>query len=104
MEITDKKIETLKVKHGKDIFEISVPLDDENKEFATAYFKKPTRDHFSIYAMKVGSNPIEAAEILLNNTFIEGDRKILEEDELFFSAMGKLDEMIKVRVASIKKL
>ena len=48
-------------------------------------------------------NPLKANEILLTSNWLEGDKRILEDDDLFLSAGQLLGEIIKVREGQLKK-
>lgn len=94
--ITSKQIEAWKKQHG-DIYEIIV----EDKK---CYLKSPDRKTLS-YAMTVGQNkPIELAEAILNNCWLGGDEEIKLNDQYFFAAASKIDELIQLKQAEIKKL
>jgi len=43
-------------------------------------------------------------EIVLNNCWISGDETIKTNDELFFAVVAKLNALIEVKSAEIKKL
>ena len=77
MEFKPEQIESWKKQHGKDaIFLIVV----EDKSCA---IRKPTRQEFS---------------------FVSGDKELLEDDDYFLPAIGKLDEVLKQKEAEVKKL
>lgn len=93
---TPEQIEIWKKQHG-DVFQLDV-------DGHIAYLKKPSRKVMSM-ALGAGKNdPIRFGEIILNNCWIEGDRKIIDEDKLFFGAMQQLDQMIEFASSDLKKL
>jgi hypothetical protein len=95
-EATTEQIDLWKKQHGE-VFRLEV-------EGHVAYLKKPSRKVMSM-ALSTGKNdPIKFGEIILNNCWIEGDRQIIDEDKLFFGAMGQLDQMIEFAGAELKKL
>ena len=98
----EKKIDILKKKYNVDtIYTLEVPVDDKGN-FLTAYLKKPDRQILSAVAA-FQQDQIKASEILLNSIWLEGDERIKTDDELFFSALTALQDIIKVRVSTLKK-
>jgi hypothetical protein len=100
--LEEAAIEELKKKHGE-VFEIVVPMDDEEKEYAVGYVKKPTRHVLGAVSGMVNSNPVRAAEIMLANCWIAGDDRLKTDDDLFMSAIQPLFSIIKVRNGELKK-
>ncbi len=100
--ISQEELDRLKAKYG-DIYEISVPLDDEEKELVVAYFRKPDRTTLGAALSQEERNPMKGKEILLRSTFVAGDKRILEDDDLFISASLVANEMVQIRLAQIKK-
>ena len=93
-EITPAQIEQWKREHGK-VFKASA-------DGHTAYYRKPTRKDLSyISSLK---DPIKMSELLLEQTWVAGDEVIKTNDELFMAVVSKMDEIIKVKEAEIKKL
>lgn len=100
----DVLIEKLKRKHKTPvIYELSVPLNDEGTEHAVAYLRKPTRFELSPLIKQIESDPMGALTILLNTIWLEGDERIKEDDDVFFGAIGSLQEIITFRVGNLKK-
>jgi len=101
----ENKIPTLDeiaAKHGvKTVFEISVQDEEENT--VTAYFKKPGRQVLSLSLSIQDRDPLKAKEIILRNGYLGGDKRIMDDDELFISACTVVDEMITYRKATLKK-
>lgn len=97
-QISEERIKELKAKNGS-IYLITV--DDKQ-----AVFKKPTRHDLS-YATTAsgqGKDTVKLAEIILRNTFVEGDEEILNDDEYFYGAMPVAMEMFETKQGEIKKL
>lgn len=94
MTYTDQQIKAWKEMHG-DLFVISV---DEY----SCILHKPTRKDLS-YISSV-KDPIKMSELLLEQTWVAGDEEIKTNDELFMAVVSKMDEVIKVKEAEIKKL
>ena len=94
MNFTKDQIAELKKKHGE-IFEISV--DDKS-----CIVRKPNRKDLSY--VSVVKDPIKMSETLLKQLWIEGDKEIQEQDDLFLAVITKMEEVIKVKESQIKKL
>jgi len=94
MNFTKEQISDWKKKHG-DLYEISV-------EGKSCILHKPTRKDLS-YASVV-RDPIKLNETMLNQLWVAGDEEIKTSDDLFFAAVNKMEELLKVKEAEIKKL
>ncbi len=94
MNYTKEQVAEWKKKHG-DIFEITV--DDKS-----CILHKPTRQNLS-YASVV-KDPIKLSETLLKQLWVDGDKEILEQDDLFMAVVNKMEDVIKVKEAEVKKL
>lgn len=93
---TPEQIEAWKKQHGE-IFELEV-------EGRIALLKKPSRKVMSLALSTGKTDPIKFGEIILKNTWIDGDAEIQEDDRLFFGAMQQLDQMFEIADATLKKL
>ena len=94
MNYTDNQIAEMKAKHG-DIFLVEV-------EGKSCVLHKPKRKDLS-YASAV-KDPIKMQEVLLKQLWVDGDKEILEQDDFFLAVANKMDEIIKVKEAKVKKL
>ena len=96
MDFKPEQIDSWKKQHGKDaIFLIVV----EDKSCA---IRKPTRQEFSfVSGIK---DPIQLSETLFKQLWLDGDKEIIEDDDYFLPAIGKLDEVLKQKEAEVKKL
>lgn len=94
MNLTKEQIAELKKKHGE-IFEISV-------EGKSCIVRRPNRKDLSY--VSVVKDPIKMSETLLKQLWVEGDKEILEQDDLFLAVIPKMEEVIKVKESQIKKL
>lgn len=94
MTFTDEEIKGWKEKHGE-LYQVSV-------EGYSCILHKPTRKDLS-YISSV-KDPIKMSELLLEQTWVAGDEEIKTNDELFMAVVSKMDEVIKVKEAEIKKL
>lgn len=94
MELTKEQIAELKKKHG-DIYKISV--DDKS-----CIVRRPNRKDLSY--VSVVKDPIKMSETLLKQLWVDGDKEIQENDDLFLAVIPKMEEVIKVKESQIKKL
>lgn len=94
MNSTDKQIAEMKAKHGE-LFLVEV-------DGKSCILHKPTRKDLS-YASTV-KDPIKMQEVLLKQLWVNGDKEILEQDDLFLAVANQMDEIIKVKEATVKKL
>lgn len=94
MKFTKEQIQEWKKKHG-DLFEVTV--DGKN-----CILHRPTRRDLS-YASVV-KDPIKMSETMLNQLWVAGDEEIKTDDALFFAAIQKMQEVLEVKEAEIKKL
>lgn len=94
MKFTKEQIKEWKAKHGE-LFEITV--EDKN-----CILHRPTRKDLS-YASAV-KDPIKMSEVMLNALWVDGDEEIKEDDSLFLAAIQKMQEILEVKEAEIKKL
>ncbi|MBQ7451029.1 MAG: hypothetical protein IKQ47_01490 [Prevotella sp.] len=94
MDYTDKQIAAWKKKHG-DIYEISV-------EGKSCVLRKPNRKDLSY--VSVVKDPIQMSETLMRQLWVDGDREILEDDQLFLAAIPKMEEVTRIKEAEVKKL
>lgn len=82
---------------------LKVPLNDEYTDFSYGWIRYPQRADVSIAMTMTDTDPLKGKEIVLRNSWLEGDDRILNDDELFLSACTVLDTVIGVRQALIKK-
>lgn len=94
MKYSKEQIQEWKKKHG-DLFEITV-------EGKGCILHRPTRRDLS-YASVV-KDPIKMSETMLNQLWVAGDEEIKTDDALFFAAIQKMQEVLEVKEAEIKKL
>ena len=96
MKIDQNQINEWKAKHGE-VFLITV----EDKE---AYLRKPDRTVLA-YAMQQGQkSPLKMSEVLMNQCWLGGDEEMKTDDDLFIAASTKLDALVQIKDASLKKL
>ena len=94
MNYTKEQVAQWKKKHGE-IFEITV----EDKSWI---LRKPNRKDLSF--VSVVKDSIKMSETLLKQLWVDGDKEIQDNDEYFLAAIPKMEEVIKVKEAQVKKL
>ena len=94
MKYTKEQVADWKQKHGE-IFELSV-------EDKSCILRRPNRRDLSF--VSVVKDPIKMSETLMKQLWVDGDKEIQERDDLFLAAIPKMEEVIKVKEAQIKKL
>lgn len=92
---TKEQIQQWKAKHGE-VFEVEV----DGKH---AFLKKPDRKVLSYAMTQAQTNPLGFAEVILNNCWLAGDEEIKTDDSLFLSVSGKLDGLLQIKEAALKK-
>lgn len=93
--INPEQIRQWKVEHG-DVFEVEV-------DGRRAYLKKPDRKTLSYAMAQAQTNPLGFAEVILRNCWLAGDESIQTDDSLFLAVSSKLDELIQIKEAELKK-
>lgn len=93
MVYTKEQVSAWKKKHG-DIFEIEVGGK-------SCIVRKPTRKDLSY--LSVIKDLIKMSETMLRQLWVDGDTAIQEDDEYFLPVIPKLEEVMKIKEAQIKK-
>lgn len=94
MKFTKEQVKEWKARHGE-LFEITV-------EDKSCILHRPTRKDLS-YASAV-KDPVKMSEVMLNALWVAGDEEIKEDDSLFLAAIQKMQDILEVKEAEIKKL
>ena len=94
MKYTQDELTAWKAKWG-DLYEISV-------DGKSCILHKPTRRDLS-YASVV-KDPIKLSEVMLKQLWVGGDMEIQEQDDLFMAVVSKMEAVLAVKEAEIKKL
>lgn len=94
MKYTKDQLNEWKKKHG-DLFEITI-------DGKSCILHRPTRRDLS-YASVV-KDPIKMSETMLSQLWVAGDEEIKTDDGLFLAAIQKMQEVLEVKEAEIKKL
>lgn len=101
-----EKIKTLKdEKKIKRIFAIVVEGDDEDdKPIYVGYFRNPNIMHFSAYMSFVTKDAVQAALNLAKSTFIDGDRELIDDDDIFLrGTFDRFSAIMERRNSSLVK-
>jgi hypothetical protein len=97
-----EELDGIASKYGaKAVFKIIA--HNTKQETATAYFKKPDRNMMGVYSNMNKRNPINAKETILRTCYLEGDDRILSDDDFFYSACTEVDDIISIQSAELKK-
>lgn len=94
MEFKKEQIEAWKKQHG-DIYLITV-------EDKSCVLRKPTRQELSFVSGI--TDPMQFTETLLKQLWLGGDEDMQERDEYFLAISSKLDTVLKLKEAEVKKL
>ena len=82
--IKAKIAEIREKQHIKRVFAIVVEGDEfDEKPMFIGYFCNPSIMHFSNYMAFVTKDAVQAALNLAKATFIEGDRELVDDDDIF---------------------
>lgn len=99
----DAQAEQIKKRHKvKNVYKLE--SFDENDIPLVGWIRKPNMDEIGAFVSIGQNNPVKAAQVLLNSTWLEGDEQLKEDEENFLGVMGILDSIVKVRIATVKKL
>lgn len=94
MEFKKEQIAAWKKQHG-DIYLITV-------EDKSCVLRKPTRQELSFVSGI--TDPMLFTETLLKHLWLAGDEDMQERDEYFLAISSKLDTVLKLKEAEVKKL
>jgi len=103
-EETAKQIAEVSARHSNcKVIRLEVPVGQEGEEIAIGYIKKPNRIILDAVLSQAQIKPLTATETLLRSCWLEGDTRIIEDDDTFMNASAMLDQIIIVRKGEIKK-
>lgn len=101
-----KKAEELKAKHKlRKVFVVVVEGEEgDDKPLYIAYLRRPSLAHFSQYMSFVQKDLVQANKVLAANVFLDGDRELIDDDDLFlYGAMSQLNALIESRNSDMIK-
>ena len=98
MKVTQEQIDGWKKKH-KDIFQVTA--EDGS---ASCIMRKPTRQELN-YATKISQkNPGAFNDYIVRTIWIEGDEVMRTDDGYFLGLCAKIEEILEIKDAELKKL
>lgn len=102
--------EDVKKKHKIDEVHVIIlpdpedPNQDDPEKFVACYLKRPKRAIISAaLTHQTNGQLVQGAEIVIENTWIEGDERIKTNDKLFFGAAQVAYSIIDIASAEIVK-
>lgn len=102
----DEKAKQIKEKLKlRKIYVVVVPgEDDDDKPFYVAYLRRPNLMQFSQYMSFFQKDVVQANKMLAQSVFIEGDRELVDDDELFlYGLMNHLSQVVESRNGELVK-
>ena len=84
------------------VYKLAVNIGDTD-EIAVGYIKKPNRSCIESAMSIATTKPLKSSEIVLRSNWLEGDMRILDDDDTFLNATTAVDQIIKIRRAEVKK-
>lgn len=101
------KIAELKAKFNvKKVFVVIVQgnAEDGEKPYYIAYLRRPNLMQFSQYMTFVQKDLVQANQMLARNIFLDGDKELIDDEELFlYGTMNQLNHVIDARNSDIVK-
>lgn len=101
------KIVELKAKFNvKKVFVVIVEgnTDDGEKPYYIAYLRRPNLMQFSQYMNFVQKDLVQANQMLARNIFLDGDKELVDNEELFlYGTMNQLNHVIDARNSDMVK-
>ena len=102
-EVLIAKADGIKKKwNTKKVFLIEVE-DEDTGEWIGAWIRKPNLKEFSMFTKLAEKDNLLALKTLITNIFLEGDKKIYEDDEYFLGAIAQVQDIVSVQASRIKK-
>ena len=97
------KADRVKEKHKvKKVFFIEVE-DEDTGEWIGAWLRKPKLMEFSMFTKMSEKDNLQALKTLITSIFLEGDRRIYEDDDFFMGAISQVQDIVNVQRSKIKK-
>lgn len=102
--LTADEISALKKTHGT-VYELTVPVNDDETEFATIYLKKLDRPTYSAVAAIVEKDELQATEVMLKNLRVAGDpvEKITGNFDALRAAVSQCVVLLRAKTGTLKK-
>lgn len=105
-ELLEAEAEKIKKRYKiKKAFLLEVEDEDleEKDAWIKAWIRKPTLKEFSAFSKIAQNDNIGGLKVLLTNVFLEGDKRILDDDDFFLSVLPQLEAIVSVQASRIKK-
>lgn len=99
--VTQETIDDWKLKFKK-VSLISVKDDDGTEK--CGYFKRPDLKILSAAGTFADKDPIKSGCVMFDNCWLAGDAELKENDELKMSAIIQLNQIFRIREATLKNL
>lgn len=101
------KIVELKAKHNvKKVFVVIVEgdVDAGEKPYYICYMRRPNMMQFSQYMNFVQKDLVQANQMLAQNIYLDGDKELIDDEELFlYGTMQQLNHIIDSRNSDLVK-
>lgn len=101
------KIAELKARHKvKKVFVVIVEgdVDAGEKPYYICYMRRPNMMQFSQYMNFVQKDLVQANQMLAQNVFLDGDKELIDDEELFlYGTMQQLNHIIDARNSELVK-
>lgn len=96
-EVTPAQIEAWKKKYGE-VFVFTTA------DGLTCYLRRPTRQAIALAASTGGGDMLAVTEIILENSWLGGDERIMQEDKYFLGLSDKIGALIEKVEGELKKV
>ena len=102
--LSDQELKELKAKYGS-VYTLTVPVNDDETEFATIYLRKMDRACYSTVSKLVQKDALLGLENLIKTLYVGGDEvtKITENFDALRSAEAPCLEILMAKQGSLKK-
>ena len=77
--------------------------EDDDGSPIGAWFKQPGIAELDAVAKTMGDHPVTGTRDMLHECFLEGDKRLLQEDELFLQALPVAQQIFQQKMGSVKK-
>ncbi len=102
-EVTPTQISQWKQEYAE-IMAYEVEMDEEGKDIAIGYFKKPDLNIIMASSQFADEEPIKANIMVFEHCWLGGDERIKVSEEAKLSVAQLVSKSFKLKVARLKKL
>lgn len=105
-QIEDKARQIMQQQNLKKVFPVVVMGEEgDSKPLYVAYFKRPDMATYARFMATVQNDEVQASMILAQNTIIDGDAELVNDEDLFvFGTMNQLTPIVQSRSGEVVKL